>query len=120
MAEGLINALGKDAYTAVSAGSSPAGYVHPKALEALQRHSIPLGETRSKSWDEFENQAFDIILTVCDRAAGETCPLFSGECRRLHWSIPDPASARGSDKEIETAFEAAFEMIRQRIESELL
>ena len=120
MAECLINAIGRDKLLAVSAGSAPAGYVHPGAIETLSRHGIMVGETRSKSWDEFEGLSFDLVLTVCDRAASETCPVFAGEYEKLHWSIPDPAGAEGSEEDIRAAFEAAYQMIRQRIESELL
>ena len=78
MAEALINHLGRGRYQAWSAGSAPAGYVHPKSIEALQRHDIPSGQPRSKSWDEFAAQSFDLVITVCDQAAGESCPLFPG------------------------------------------
>lgn len=120
MAEGLINDIAEGKLQAVSAGSKPAGYVHPMALDTLRRHGIGVGQPRSKSWDEFAGQAFDVVLTVCDNAAGETCPLLSGESERLHWSIPDPASAEGSKEDKEAAFESAFQLIRRRVESELL
>lgn len=120
MAECLINDIAKGKLLAESAGSQPAGYVHSMAIETLRHHGISAGEPRSKSWDEFEGQAFDLVLTVCDNAAGETCPLLSGESQRLHWSIPDPASAEGSKEDVEEAFESAFQMIRRRVEAELL
>lgn len=120
MAEGLINHFGSRKYHAVSAGSSPAGYVHPKSLETLQRHGIVLEDTRSKSWDEFENQNFDFVITVCDQAANEICPAFTGEIRKLHWSTPDPAKAEGSPEEIDAAFDEAYLLLKSRIESELL
>jgi arsenate reductase len=124
MAEALINHCGKGRYQAVSAGSFPAGYVHPKSIQALQRHGIDvdaaLGMPRSKSWDEFAGQRFDVVITVCDEAANETCFLFSGECQKLHWSTPDPAGARGSDKDIDQAFDEALHMLEARIQDELL
>ena len=120
MAECLINALGKGAYKAVSAGSFPAGYVHPKSLETLKRHGIETGITRSKSWDEFENTEIDLVITVCDQAANEACPAFIGDYQKLHWSTPDPASTKGSEQEIDAAFDAAYQMLRKRIETELL
>ena len=120
MAEALINHLGAGRYTAFSAGSKPAGYVHPKSLATLRRHDIAVDKPFSKSWDEFVDKHFDAVITVCDQAAGEQCPVFTGPCQKLHWSTPDPASAQGSDAEIDQAFDAAFEMLKSRIENELL
>lgn len=119
MAEALINHV-KDGYEAVSAGSHPAGYVHPKSIETLQRHGIDVGEPRSKSWDEFEDAAFDYVITVCDQAANESCPVFMGHFIKLHWSTPDPAKVEGTEIEINAAFEKAFTMLKARIEQELL
>jgi len=120
MAEGLINKLGAGGYEAVSAGSNPAGYVHPKSIETLERHGISLSNPRSKSWDEFTVQHFDLVITVCDAAAAESCPLFLGKHEKLHWSTPDPAKATGTEEEIDKAFDEAFGMLKQRIETELL
>lgn len=120
MAEALINHLGAGQFKAVSAGSNPAGFVHPKSLETLTRHAVPLPEARSKSWDEFSHQPFDTVITVCDQAAHETCPVFLGRNQKLHWSTPDPAKAEGSEEEIDAAFDAAFQLLRSRIEKELL
>ncbi len=117
MAEALINHLGQGRFVAQSAGSHPAGYVHPLSLETLRRHGIPLPPARSKSWDEFRDTPFDFIITVCDEAAAESCPVFLGEGQRLHWSTPDPAKAQGSDAEIQAAFDGAFELLKSRIES---
>ena len=116
MAEALINALGRGRYQAWSAGSHPAGYVHPKSIETLKRHGIDPGQPLSKSWDEFAHQSFDVVITVCDQAAGESCPLFPGNPKKLHWSTPDPAKTTGSDAEIETAFDHAFVMLKNRIQ----
>lgn len=116
MAEALINQIGKGQYQAVSAGSFPAGYVHPKSIETLKRHGIDPGNPRSKSWDEFAGQPFDLVITVCDQAAGETCPFFPGSPKKLHWSTLDPAKAAGTDAEIEAAFDSAFVMLKERIE----
>lgn len=120
MGEALINHLSGGQIRAVSAGSNPAGYVHPKSLETLARHGVPVAAPRSKSWDEFAGTKFDYVITVCDQAAGETCPLFPGAPAKLHWSTPDPAKATGSDADIEAAFDEAFAMLKQRIEDELL
>ena len=120
MAEALINHLGKGNVRALSAGSHPAGYVHPQALATLSRHEIAIDNPRSKSWDEFANQHFDFVITVCDDAAHEPCPAFGGEAQRLHWSTVDPAKQTGSESEIQAAFEAAFSTLRMRIIRELL
>jgi arsenate reductase len=116
MAEALFNQLGKGSIEALSAGSDPAGYVHPKSIETLKRHGVDAGQPRSKSWDEFEGQPFDLVVTVCDAAAAESCPVFLGKAQKLHWSTPDPAKATGTDAEVEAAFDTAFFMLKERIE----
>ena len=120
MAEAMINHLGKGRYQAVSAGSQPTGYVHPNSIATLRRHGIEVGPVRSKSWDEFTDCSFDLVVTVCDRAASERCPLFPGTPRKLHWSIPDPAAAVGPQEQVERAFDEALQLLRDRIERELL
>lgn len=119
MAEALFNNLGEGNIEAVSAGSNPAGYVHPKSIETLKRHGIDPGNPRSKSWDAFAGQHFDLVVTVCDAAAAESCPAFIGPVKKLHWSTPDPAKATGTDAEIEAAFDDAFTMLKDRIEDYL-
>jgi arsenate reductase (thioredoxin) len=116
MAEALINDLGRGRYQAWSAGSVPAGYVHPKSIETLQRHGIDPGQPRSKSWNECAAQSFDLVITVCDQAAGETCPIFPGSPKKLHWSTPDPAKVTGSDGDIDAAFDKAFLMLKHRVQ----
>lgn len=120
MGEALINHLGAGAFKAFSAGSNPAGYVHPKSIETLQRHGIDPGTPRSKSWDELNGHSFDLVITVCDSAANEACPVFLGQHKKLHWSTPDPAAATGSEDDITAAFDEAFTMLKNRIEKELL
>tara|TARA_R110000772_G_scaffold110801_2_gene214439 strand:- start:1429 stop:1839 length:411 start_codon:yes stop_codon:yes gene_type:complete len=120
MAEALINQLGKGRYEAVSAGSSPAGYIHPKSLEVLKKHAIDYGNPKSKSWDVFSKEHFDIVITVCDEAANETCPLFLGNSEKIHWSIPDPAKKKGSNIEINEAFNSAYYLLKENIEKHLL
>ena len=116
MAEALINHLGQGPYKAWSAGSSPAGYVHPKTIETLKRYGVDPGAPQSKSWDIFADERFDLVITVCDQAAGESCPVFSGEPKKLHWSIPDPTKAIGTDAETDSAFDESFLMLKSRIE----
>ena len=117
MAEALINDLGRGRYQAWSAGSVPVGAVHPKSIETIRRHSIDPGQPRSKSWNEFAEQSFDLVITVCDQAAGESCPLFPGTPKKLHWSTPDPAKVTGSDSDIDAAFDQAFFMLKNRVEN---
>ncbi|MEO0995922.1 MAG: arsenate reductase ArsC [Pseudomonadota bacterium] len=116
MGEALINALGAGRFHARSAGSRPAGYVHPKALATLELHGIAVDSPRSQSWDDYAGDTFDFVITVCDSAAGEPCPAFGGAARKLHWSTPDPAAVSGGDAEIDAAFEAAFAGLRQRVQ----
>lgn len=120
MAEALINQLGAGVYKAFSAGSKPSGFVHPKSIETLERHGINAGAPRSKSWDEFAGQDFDLVVTVCDAAAAESCPVFLGKYEKLHWSTPDPAAVTGNEKDINAAFDEAFNMLKTRIEKEIL
>jgi len=120
MAEMLLNHLGNGLYHAFSAGSFPTGKVQPKSMETLKRHGIEPGEPRSKSWYEFSDKNFDLVVTVCDLAAGETCPFFPGSPKKLHWSTPDPAQATGTEEEINAAFDQAFHFLKTRIEKELL
>ena len=122
MAEMLLNHLGVGRYQAFSAGSCPTGQVHPQSIETLTRHGIDPGQPRSQSWDEFAdvNGKFDLVITVCDQAAGETCPLFPGSPQKLHWGISDPGKATGTEEEIHAAFDEAFHLLKTRIEKELL
>ena len=117
MAEALINDLCRGRYQAWSAGSRPTGFVHPKAVETLKRHGIDPGRPRSKSWDELVGQPFDLVITVCDQAAGESCPLFLGTPTKMHWSTSDPAKVTGTEAEKDEAFEKAFALLRKHIEN---
>lgn len=117
MAEALINDLRRGRYQAWSAGSHPTGSVHPKTIETLKRHGIDPGQPHSKSWSEIGDQPFDLVITVCDQAAGESCPLFHGTPTKMHWSTPDPAKATGSEAQINAAFEESFLLLRKRVEN---
>lgn len=119
MAEALFNQLGNGTIKAVSAGSNPVGYVHPKSIETLKRHGIDPGTPSSKSWNEFAGQPFDLVVTVCDAAAAEACPVFLGPVKKLHWSTPDPAKATGTEAQIDAAFDGAFNLLKERIEAYL-
>ncbi len=115
MAEGLFNHYGKGKILAFSAGSSPAGYVHPMSLATLKRHGINDQGYRSKSWDEFIHQPIDLLITVCDNAAGEACPIFPGKPMKAHWGVPDPAHFQGTPAEIEAEFDRVFSMLEKRV-----
>lgn len=120
MAEAITNHYSNGRYLASSAGSFPTGNVHPKAIETLIRHGIKPDAPRSKSWNEFKPESIDLVITVCDQAVSESCPIFSGCPKKLHWSIPDPAKTDGSEMEINSIFEAVFNQLKQRIDEELL
>ncbi len=113
MAEAIVNARLGDQWQAVSAGTKPTGYVHPKAIAALREIGIQ-HEGRSKSVDEFKNADFDLVLTVCDSAA-EECPAWLGKGKRAHHSFPDPAKAEGGDNEVMEAFRAVRDAIAKEI-----
>lgn len=117
MAEALINDAGKGHYQARSAGSHPTGEVHPRAIATLRRHGIDPGQPVSTSWNDMTHTAFDLIITVCDQAAGEPCPIFPGQPRKLHWSIPDPAKASGTDAELNAAFDHTFFLLKEKIDA---
>lgn len=114
MAEAIVNARIGDRWQAVSAGTKPAGYVHPKALTALSEIGIQ-HEGRSKFAEEFRATEFDLVVTVCDSAA-EECPVWIGKGKRTHHSFPDPAKAQGTDEEIMNVFRS----VRDDIEKELI
>jgi arsenate reductase len=118
IAESLLNQLGAGKFRAYSAGSHPAGAVNPKALVLLQRNRFPTSELRSKKWDEFASPGaphMDFVLTVCDKAAGEVCPLWPGQPMSAHWGVPDPAAVQGTPEQVDKAFTDAFLVLQRRI-----
>src|SRR5512132_152708 len=118
MAECILNRLGQGKFRAFSAGSHPSGKVNPHALDLLNRLNYPTDKLRSKVWDEFARPGaaeFDFVITVCDSAPGETCPVWPGQPMSIHWSIPDPAVVTGRDAVIATAFANAYRMLERRI-----
>lgn len=121
LGEVLFNTVGHGRVTAVSAGSRPAGKVNPGALAKLRAEGLSTDGLRSKSWDEFADTSerpVDIVVTVCDNAAGETCPVWYGSPVTVHWGIPDPA-IEGSDEEIREAFDRAYASLERRIKAAL-
>jgi arsenate reductase len=119
IAEALINTLGHGRFRAYSAGSRPGGVVNPYAIEQVERTGYPIAELRSKSWDEFggaDAPQMDFVITVCDSAAGEICPIWPGHPLKAHWGFEDPASVVGSDDEKRRAFEKVFRQIFHRVQ----
>jgi len=113
MAEGFVNALINDRYEAQSGGTEP-GNVHPMAIQVMEEAGIDISHHRSRSVDSFTDMGFDYVVTVCDNAR-EACPYFGGAPIRLHQSFPDPAEARGSDREKREAFRESRDRIRSWI-----
>ena len=121
LAEALINQLsiGGGKFKGYSAGSHPKDAVHPLALETLRHCHLPTTGYRSKSWDEFAAPgapALDFVITVCDQAAAEVCPVWPGQPVTAHWGLPDPAAVQGTDEERRRAFRETFVALRRRIE----
>lgn len=118
MAEAILNARGAPNFAAYSAGSHPAGKVRPEALKEIEAEGLSTTGLRSKSWDEFEGPdapKLDFVFTVCDNAAKEVCPVWSGHPMTAHWGIPDPAVVRGREDERARAFREAFILLDRRI-----
>lgn len=118
LAEAILNRIGGEKFRAYSAGSDPKGVVNPHALALLERLGYPTVGLRSKSWSEFAQPGapqLDFVFTVCDNAAGESCPVWPGQPMTAHWGVPDPAEAKGTPAEIALAFKDAYRMLHQRI-----
>ncbi|HKP77834.1 MAG TPA: arsenate reductase ArsC [Phenylobacterium sp.] len=119
LAEALLNRLGAGRFRAFSAGSMPKGEVNPHALPLVRALGFRDADFRSKPWDEFAAPGaptLDFVITVCDNAAGEVCPVWPGQPITAHWGIPDPAAATGGEAEIAVAFREAARQLRNRIE----
>jgi protein-tyrosine-phosphatase len=118
LAECALNRLGGDRFKAYSAGSQPVGFVQPHALALLESNGYDVSGLRSKSWDEFaagDAPRFDLVVTVCAGAAGETCPIWPGSPLRAYWGLPDPAKVEGSDAEKQKAFADTLRALESRI-----
>ena len=119
MGEALFNILGAGRFRAFSAGSHPAGRVNPFAIEQVRALGYPVEQLRSKSWDEFAGPGapeMDFVITVCDNAAGEICPVWPGHPVTAHWGFPDPAAVEGSDDDKRVAFVRTLHQIRNRVQ----
>jgi arsenate reductase len=117
--EALFNTMGAGRFRAYSAGSHPTGKVNPYAIEQLRELGYPVDNLRSKSWDEFAAPGapeLDFVVTVCDKAAGEMCPLWPGQPVTAHWGFPDPAAVVGTDEEKRAAFAGTLHQMRNRVQ----
>lgn len=120
IAECTLNALGEGRFRAFSAGSHPSGRVNPAALELVSGLGYDVSGVRSKSWDEFAAPGappLDVVITVCDDAAGETCPFWPGRPASGHWGVADPSRAEGSEAAKRAAWETAHRILKARIEA---
>ena len=118
IAEAIMNRVGGDRFTAYSAGSHPNGTVNPNAIALLKRLDYKTDDLRSKPWDEFSDAnapRLDFVITVCDNAAGEVCPIWPGQPMGAHWGMPDPAAVEGTDVEVALAFAETYRMLNNRI-----
>ena len=118
MAEALFNTLGKGRFKAYSAGSHPSGTLNPFAIERCESLGYDVSQLRSKSWDEFatlDAPRMDFVVTVCDQAAGEVCPIWPGKPMTAHWGFEDPAAFEGTDEEKRQVFSKVFRQILGRV-----
>ena len=118
LAEAILRKDGGERFRAFSAGSMPKGAVNPFALKVLESYGYPIDGLTSKSWEVFagaDAPRMDFVLTVCDNAAGEACPLWPGQPISAHWGIEDPAAVEGSDVDKERAFVTAFRYLKNRV-----
>ena len=115
MGEALFNHLGQSRINAFSAGSHPIGRINQGALATLKRHDLPIEGYKSQSWEAFEDQPMDIVITVCDNAAGETCPVYLTKAVRAHWGVSDPGHVEGTEEEKIAAFENTYRTLELRI-----
>ena len=114
MTEGLINHFGRCDFQAFSAGSKPTGYVHPISIKTLEKSGIFKADYKSQSWDEFSDIDFDLVITVCDNAAGEACPVYLSNAPKVHWGVEDPAKFKGNEVEIIYEFQRIFAILAKR------
>ncbi len=113
--EALVTQLGHGRLKGLSAGSQPTGQVNPGALVVLERHGVPVAAPASKSMDDLEGERVDLVITVCDSAAGEACPLWLEPTPKVHWGIPDPAHVSGDQATVAAAFEATYRNLEERV-----
>ncbi|MFQ3218671.1 MAG: arsenate reductase [Paraglaciecola sp.] len=117
LSEAITNHLAAGKIVAKSAGSQPVGEVHPLSIKYLNEGGIASNDLRSQSWDEFADFAPDLVITVCDAAAAETCPLWFGNGAKVHWALQDPSKMSGSEAQIADAFGATIDEITRRVQA---
>ena len=117
MGEALVTALGQGRFKGYSAGSKPLGRINTGALATLARHGLPTEGYRSKSMEAFRDQPIDILISVCDSAGKEPCPVFLGPAIRAHWGVEDPGHVEGTPEDIIVAFDRTFDILRRRVQA---
>lgn len=117
LSEGLFNHLAPSGMTAVSSGSFPSGRVNPRAISTLQALGVDTAPLYSKGSDSFEHNPPDIVITVCDKAGGEPCPVYFGPAVKSHWGLEDPSEVAGDDEQVQAAFDETVAHIRRRFEA---
>lgn len=117
LSEAITNHVAEGRIVAKSAGSQPSGVVHPLSIKYLEEAGISTDGLMSQSWDEFEDFAPDVVVTVCDSAAGESCPVWFGQSIKIHWGLSDPSKLEGSDEEKAAAFQATISEISQCVQA---
>ena len=116
LSEAITNQIAGDVIEAKSAGSQPAGVVHPLSLKYLAQTGYAIDGLQSQSWDDFEDFQPDVVVTVCDSAAGEACPLYFGNSLKVHWGLSDPSKIEGDEAQTEQAFIACIDEIVERVQ----
>mgnify|MGYP000005582505 FL=1 len=116
LSEAITNQIAGDVIEAKSAGSQPAGVVHPLSLKYLAQSGYAIDGLQSQSWDDFEDFQPDVVVTVCDSAAGEACPLYFGNSLKVHWGLSDPSKIEGDEVQTEQAFIACIDEIVERVQ----
>lgn len=114
LSEGLFNHMAPEGMSAISSGSHPSGRLNPRAVSTLQNLGIDTSSLYSKGSESFADNPPDIVITVCDKAQGEACPVYFGPAIKSHWGLADPSDVQGSDEEVQAAFDATVAKIRQR------
>jgi arsenate reductase len=117
LSEAITNDIASDVIEAKSAGSQPAGQVHPLSLHYLAQDGYSIDGLQSQSWDDFVDFQPDVVVTVCDSAAGETCPLYFSNSLKVHWGLSDPSKIEGDASQIEQAFVACINQIKERVKT---
>lgn len=117
LSEAITNHMAGDEIEAKSAGSQPAGVVHPLSLKYLAQTGYSIHDLKSQSWDDFEDFQPDVVVTVCDSAAGEACPLYFGNSLKVHWGLSDPSKIEGDEAQFEQAFTACIDEIEERVQN---